>query len=61
MHPLVCYLSTAHVLINELKLEKVQCPGLEAKLALLTVVCMNINCYLSAKVYFKMACVHVHV
>jgi len=34
---------------------------LEAKTALLTEVGMNINCYINAKVYFKMACVRVRV
>jgi len=35
--------------------------GLEAKTALLTEVGMNINCYINAIVYFKMACVHFRV
>ena len=34
---------------------------MEAKTALLTEVGMNINCYINAKVYFKMACVRVRV
>ena len=35
--------------------------GLDAKTALLTEVGMNINCYINAKVYFKMSCVRVRV
>ena len=35
--------------------------GLEAKTALLTEVGMNINYYINAKVYFKMACARVRV
>ena len=57
MRPVACYLSTAHVLINGIRWHL----GLEAKTALLTEVGMNINCYINAKVYFKMACVRVRV
>ena len=60
MRPVACYLSTTHALtmINGIRSTP---RGLEAKTALLTEVGMNINCYINAKVYFKMACVRVRI
>jgi len=52
--PVACYLSTAHALINGIR----STPMFRGEDSLIN---KSINCYVNAKVYFKMACVRVRV